>query len=352
MTAAEQLLQAATPSADIPGAVLTTGDRHGTTATWVWGLADTTPGAKREMTAGRTFDLASLTKVVCTTVLVLGLVADGRVRLSDPIGDRLPGAAGDNPGVTLQRLLTHTSGLPATVKSWTSHADADGAWRAIREIRPVDEPGTSVRYSDVGFMLLGQLVEAVLGTPVDEAFRRRVAVPLGLSSTGFRPSGPVSSFAATERRPDGTPWVGVVHDENARFLGGVAGHAGLFATAADLSRFATWWVGEGDGPVPAVLRRRAERCWTEDTTGGRRGLGWVCRGDSFDFLQGWPASAVCHTGFTGTSIALDPVSGRWVVLLTNAVHHSRAKEPIKALRRELHAVLAPPGTGNPPRPGD
>jgi CubicO group peptidase (beta-lactamase class C family) len=132
--------------------------------------------------------------------------------------------------------------------------------------------------------------------------------------------------------------VGVVHDENARLMGGVAGHAGLFATAADLARFAAWWVSEDDTAVPAGLRRAAATCQTGEA-GGRRGYGWTCAGDAFDFLRGhWPPTAVSHTGFTGTSLALDPATGRWLVLLTNAVHFGRDAIAVQALRRAVHAV--------------
>jgi CubicO group peptidase (beta-lactamase class C family) len=130
-----------------------------------------------------------------------------------------------------------------------------------------------------------------------------------------------------------------VHDENARLMGGVAGHAGLFAPAADLARFAAWWVSDSDAVVPAALRRSATTCQTEGL-GGHRGFGWACRGDDFDILDGlWPPTAVSHTGFTGTSLALDPPTGLWVVLLTNAVHAGRDPAAVKALRRDVHAVI-------------
>ena len=141
-----------------------------------------------------------------------------------------------------------------------------------------------------------------------------------------------------------------MHDENARLMGGIAGHAGLFSTVADLARFASWWVSATDGPVPdspvpaspvpARLRRAAEATQTAGL-GGHRGLGWVCAGDRFDILGGhWPASAVSHTGFTGTSLALDSPSGAWVILLTNAVHFGRDNTAIKALRRAVHGAAA------------
>jgi CubicO group peptidase (beta-lactamase class C family) len=121
-------------------------------------------------------------------------------------------------------------------------------------------------------------------------------------------------------------------------MGGVAGHAGLFATAPDLARFAAWWVSEDDTAVPVRLRRAATACQTGEV-GGRRGYGWACAGDAFDFLRGhWPPTAVSHTGFTGTSLALDPATGRWLVLLTNAVHFGRDPTAVQALRRAVHAL--------------
>jgi CubicO group peptidase (beta-lactamase class C family) len=120
----------------------------------------------------------------------------------------------------------------------------------------------------------------------------------------------------------------------------VAGHAGLFADAGDLAAFATWWAGDTDGPVPVPLRRQAESSWTGGL-GGQRGLGWTCSGDRHDILGGrWPHTAVSHTGFTGTSLALDSGRGVWVVLLTNGVHAGRDASAVKALRRDLHTAVA------------
>ncbi len=355
-----RLVDEAVAGGAVPGAVAIAGRSGRANERWVAGWADTTAGARRAMTADTRFDLASLTKVVATMPLVLGLVAAGRVDLDDPVGRYLPAVGGDRAGgdraggdraggVTVERLLTHTSGLPATAELWLNCSSAAEARLAVREIAPVAEPGTAVVYSDVGYLLLGQLVEAVLDEPLAAAFSRRIAGPLGMEDTGFGPIAGPDGVAATEAGPDGRPWVGVVHDENARFLGGVAGHAGLFAPAADLARFAAWWVGDDDGPVPSGLRRRATALRTGGQ-GGRRGLGWVRRGDAFDILEGWPAGAVSHTGFTGTSLALDPQSRAWVVLLTNAVHDGRHKEPIRALRRAVHAALAPaePPPAEPP----
>ena len=329
-------------AADVPGLVAAVGRGPRTLATWTVGQADTTPGSARPMRQDTVFDLASLTKVVATTTVTLALAGDGRLGLDESVGRYLPVPW----PVTIRQLLTHTSGLPASVKYYEWCADADQLWRELFATPLEAPPGTRVAYSDLGFMLLGRLTATVAGEPLDALFRRLVAVPLGLRDTGYLPvcppegGPPAGGFAATERRADGTPWTGVVHDENARLLGGVAGHAGLFATAADLATFAAWWVSSADGPVPAALRREAESCQTPGLD-GRRGLGWTRIGDRYDILgPAWPDSAVSHTGFTGTSLALDSPTGLWAILLTNAVHWGRDATAIKSLRREFHRLIA------------
>ena len=325
----------------VPGAVAAVGVGSEMLVTEVTGLADAVDA--RSMTEGTVFDLASLTKVVATTTAALVLIGSGQLALADPVVGYLPVAW--PPSVLVWHLLTHTAGLPASVKFFercgTRAEVLDELYRTPLEA----PPATRVMYSDLGFMALGEIVAAVTDEPFDAAARRLVTGPLAMDSTGFNPVGPPSRFAATELRADGTAWTGVVHDENARAMGGVAGHAGLFSTAADLARFARWWVGPENSPVPARLRRQATTCQTAGLPGqdgfpGRRGLGWVCSGDRFDILAGdWPATSVSHTGFTGTSLALDHVSGRWVVLLTNAVHAGRDATAIKALRRAVHAAV-------------
>jgi CubicO group peptidase (beta-lactamase class C family) len=387
----------------VPGAVAAIGRGPDTTAIWVAGHADTTPGAERLMRPVTLFDLASLTKVVGTATAVLALAGQGGLGLDDRAGRYLPhfGALG---AVTVRQLLAHTSGLPDTRKFYEWCASPDELLRDLHTTPLEAPPGTQVTYSDLGFMALGEIVAAVAGEPLDAAVARLVTAPLDMPQTryylrhyndynteystgagadadadagagnvrgtaearvagryvqegrrrgrggaGFAGMGPVDDsrapgaggFAATERKPDGTAWTGIVHDENARLMGGVAGHAGLFAPVADLAAFATWWVGEDDVAVPARLRREAERLQTAGLD-GCRGLGWVRQGDRYDILRGtWPPGSVSHTGFTGTSLAIDPESRTWAVLLTNAVHFGRDADRIRTLRREFHAALAP-----------
>ena len=332
------LLDQAVGGGGIPGAVAVIGQGPETSGCWAAGLADATAG--RRMRADTTFDLASLTKVVATTAVTLALAGRGQLRLDDPVAGYLPEARACRDGrVTIAHLLTHTSGLPGSRTFYRWCGSRAELLRDLYQTSPDRPPGSRVAYSDLGFMLLGEVVAAVAGEPLDAAVRRLVTGPLAMTTTEFRPNGPAIRFAATECRGDGRAWTGTVHDENARLMGGVAGHAGLFAPAADLARFAAWWVSADDAVVPAALRRAAATCQTEGL-GGRRGYGWACPGDAFDILAGcWPPTAVSHTGFTGTSLALDPASGAWVVLLTNAVHAGRDATAVKALRRAVHEAV-------------
>src|SRR5580693_7663933 len=338
-----EIIAAAVAGAHVPGVVAAAGRGPATLVSWVAGQADSTPGHARAMTAGTVFDLASLTKVVATTTATLALAGQRRLGLGDPVARYLPAfasPAGQAGPVTLWHLLTHTAGLPDTRKFYEWCGSREELLRDLAATPLSAPPGTQVTYSDLGFIALGEIVAQVAGQPLDQAVRRLVTEQLGMTGTGYNLAGPPGRFAATERRADGTCWTGVVHDENARLMGGVAGHAGLFSTVADLARFAGWWVSAADSPVAARLRRVAESSQTAGL-GGCRGLGWVCAGDRFDILGGhWPGSAVCHTGFTGTSLALDSPSGAWVILLTNAVHFGRDNTAIKALRRDVHGAVA------------
>jgi len=339
-TAAE-LLDAAVGAGVVPGAVLAAGLRGAEPLLLhVAGDAQRDDAARRPMTADTVFDLASLTKVVATLPCLLHLACRGEVGLDDPARRYLPAFAG--PGkdtVTVRHLLTHTSGLPDQRRYYRYLTDA-GEVRAAALAEPlVARPGTAFCYSDAGFIVLGELSAAVAGCGLDDLVREVVCAPLGLETTRYLPPGDWAGRIAATEIVRGTAKVGVVHDENAETLGGVAGHAGLFGTVGDLARYAAAWAG--DGSPPEGLRAEALRCQTEGL-GGRRGLGWGLRHDTWDNMgDGWPASGAGHTGFTGTSLSVDPRSGLWAVLLTNSVHFGRGTGPsVVGLRKRLHTAVA------------
>ncbi len=343
-TGAKEVLERAVGTGSVPGAVFAAGLGRQLDDLVVAGDAQHLGGAVRPMGRDTLFDLASLTKVVATTPSILVLAGDRRLSLEDHLCAYVPEFEGDlREEVTIRHLLCHTSGLPAEVHFWEGAIGPGLARQSLRRTPLQSAPGARVMYSDVGYMLLGEVVEAVSGTTLDAAVAELVTAPLDMTSTCFNPKKQEWwRTAATEPGPDGVPIAGVVHDENARFFGGVMGHAGLFSTIDDLIRYIGAWLGGGSETSP-LAGWRVEAC-RDQTEGlnGRRGLGWVLRGDALDFLpDNWPSTSVSHTGFTGTSIAFDPASEYWAVLLTNAVHFGRDRRRNRALRREVYSVCGP-----------
>lgn len=349
-TSAAAVLAAAVDAGRVPGAVFATGTGEDITEVVVIGKAQVNGGPEREMTRETLFDLASLTKVVAALPTVLRLADLGELGLDDPVSRYLPPFAGGGRDlVTIRHLLAHTSGLPGEMPLWLSYADPGRAAAALLASQLEQPPGTAVIYSDVGFMLLGRVVAAVTATPFDAAVAEMVTGPLGMTRTTFGPDpAEHDRCAATEVQPQGAALAGVVHDENARLFGGVSGHAGLFAPVDDLVRYIVRGWLDPAGPVlsPAI---RAQACQLQSAgTDGWRGLGWVLRGDSIDQLgRYWPDTAVGHTGFTGTSMAFDPVSSAWAVLLTNDVHYGRGRGTIGVLRNAIHDTCPPPAPPGP-----
>lgn len=333
LPAAAAVLRSGVTDGVWPGAVAAVGVGDDLLDSWVLGAAEDWPGGRRAMTRDTVFDVASLTKVLATAPAVLLAADRGLIDLDETVARWLP-AVDDR--VRVRHLLTHTSGLPASVnmRHVSSAQELVRSASGVRLDRPPDE---RVRYSDVGFILLGGLVEAATGDPLDTHCAREVFAPLGQRATFAPPADWRPRIAATEI-VDGAPVHGRVHDENAAAAQGRVGHAGVFATLDDVVVAARMWLTPGR-LLADRTRREALRDHTP-TLGGHRGLGWTCRGDGFDILSdGWGPAAVSHTGFTGTSVALDPVSGRWAVLLTNAVHYGRGRNEVFAQRRRFHAAL-------------
>ncbi|MCR4403075.1 MAG: beta-lactamase family protein [Firmicutes bacterium] len=343
----EALLEESCASGEIPGAAWVFGRRDGVAGVGACGFAIVNP-ERRRMTVDTVFDLASVTKCVATATGAMILIERGRMRLDDGVKEFVPefGAAGKE-SVTIRHLLTHTSGLPAWADLYLhASSPADMIARICR--MPLEyEPGSRVVYSCLGFIVLGEVVSRVAGQSLDAFVRAEVFAPLGMSDTCFNPpEGMRTRIAATEHcKWRGRVLIGEVHDENAFAMGGVSGNAGLFSTVRDLAVFCRMFLGEGSLGGVRVLSPAAVRAMTRDYTGHRlgesRGLGWVVRGEGALSSAGdlMSARAYGHTGFTGTSVWIDPELDVFAVLLTNRVHFGRSCEAHIKLRPRFHNAV-------------
>ncbi len=295
------------------------------------------------------FDLASLTKVVATTTLVMQLAERGVLSIDDEVRSWLPSFSGDSRSrVTIRHLLTHSSGLPAHVNYMDrlgEEVPRSERWRQV-----VDEicrlpseytPGESAIYSCLGFILLAAIVEKAAKECPTVLTRERIFAPVGMSDTGFCPPPKLFARCASTEQLPGGPLRGVVHDENARYLGGFGGNAGLFSTAQDLARFARTLLAGGEHDGARILNAESvEALFTEEPIRGglRRCLGWrMARADD-PCMHGAPTShSIGHTGYTGTSLWLDRHTGLLVILLTNRVHLGRDVE-VEPLRRQIGRI--------------
>ena len=308
------------------------------------------------MTVDTVFDIASLTKVVGTTTAVMTLIEDGRLRLNGTVASYIPGFERyGKGGITIRHLLTHVSGLRPDVDlhPWTGH---DAAIELAKDEVPTSAPGESFVYSDINFFLLGDIVSRVTGQSLDAYLRARVFVPLGMTDTGFLPARTLlPRIAPTERcstmdatpckQPDAPPLRGIVHDPTARRMGGIAGHAGLFSTARDLKLFARMLLGKGRLGATRVLSEASVAAMTSPQTpaGMRsvRGFGWDIdtsfssnRGDLFPV-----GTSYGHTGFTGTSLWIDPSSNSYVIFLSSRLHPDGTGD-VGVLRSRIATVAA------------
>lgn len=352
-----RLLDSAVAAGAAPGAVLGISWRG---QQFYHGAGRLGIGAGRRPDAETVYDLASLTKVVGITTLAMQAIHEQRLALDAPVSTYLTSRVPEwGPRVTIRHLLTHTSGLPAHRRLWELSPDADSA-RAIIRATPLDTlPGARTVYSDLGLILLGEILESVLGAPLDQLVTERVTGPLGMVGARYRPPDSWRSIIApTERDPwRGRILRGEVHDENAAHLGGVAGHAGLFGSTRDLIRFGEWLVaaarsegvvtsGESWWVPGAIAREFMTR--PEVEAGSSRALGWDTPNPQLWPCRIVPPHAVWHTGFTGTAIWVIPSSQLVIVLMTNRVHPTRENNRHVALRREvasrIFALVAPPTT--------
>lgn len=340
------LVEAQIAAGKLPGAVVLVGDRERILYRQAFGWRALVP-QREAMTEDSIFDLASLTKAVATTTAVLQLVEQGRLALDAPVASHWPAfAANGKARITLRQLLAHSSGLRPDIdlaRPWQGHA---AALELIIAERPVAAPGSRVIYSDINFEVLGEIVARVSGLPLDVYCQRHIFEPLRMRDTGFRPA--VSARVAPTERSAGVPLRGVVHDPTAARMGGVAGHAGLFGSADDLARFAKAILNGGaiDGarvlqPGSIALLQTAQ---TPRASNGWRGLGWKLEAPLLPGRERLPPlGAISHTGFTGTAMWIDPLSQRFVIILSNRVHPD-GKGDAGPLRSQLVALLANSGT--------
>jgi CubicO group peptidase (beta-lactamase class C family) len=307
-----------------------------------------------DVTANTIYDLASLTKVVGTTTAVMLLFDEDKIQLDEPVKTYLPEfSGGDKDLVTVRMLLEHRSGLPAGRDLWRLASSPADARRAVLETPLAYKPGRFQEYSDLGADVLGFMVERVSGQPLDAFLDQRVFKPLGMTETMFRPSPLLKAqIAPTEINPPrGYPLRGEVHDENAYALGGVAGHAGIFSTAADLSVFAQMMLNGGEFQGTRLIKESTVALFTKNSESrGTRALGWDTCGHQGSCGKYLSDNAYGHTGFTGTSLWIDPERDMFVILLTNRVHAARAKRPatvIGDVRADLSDAAALAVTDSP-----
>jgi len=345
-TSTTRFLDSAVASGATPGAVLgvSFGGERLVYGTGVMGLDDPTRPDSTTV-----YDLASLTKVVGLTSAVMLAVARGMIDLDEPVTSYLPAFAADSSKqlVTVRHLLTHTSGLPAWRALYQEAPDRDSALALVNST-PLDTmPGARAVYSDLGAIVLTEVVEAAWGMRLDQILRDQIFGPLGMEHTTFVPP---ASWRAKIAPTEDDPWRGhvvrgEVHDENAARLGGVSGHAGLFSTVPDLLEFGEWLLagmcprdppapGGGCGPTtyqpPEQIRMFAVR--QDLVPGSSRALGWDTPSGVSSSGTLMSSRSFGHTGFTGTSMWIDPTRRLVIVLLTNRVHPTRENSRIGPVR--------------------
>jgi uncharacterized protein YbbC (DUF1343 family)/CubicO group peptidase (beta-lactamase class C family) len=322
LPAVDAVIQQAISDGSIPGAVLIVGHDGQVIYRKAYGERALEP-RREAMTLDTVFDLASLTKVIATTTAVMQLVEQGKVRLNDPVAKYLPEfAQNGKDDVTVRQLLTHYSGLEPDLDLKTPWEGKETAYRMAFAETPQQPPGAGFVYSDINFITLGALVERVSGETLEEYATRHIFAPLKMTRTRFVPPAVgLAKIAPTQYDENEHMLRGVVHDPTARRMGGVAGHAGLFSTGDDLAKFAQALLNGGGGILSPLSVEKMTRPEQPPAAPVLRGFGWDIdsplssnRGDLL------PVGGYGHTGWTGTSIWIDPTTQTYIILLTNAVH--------------------------------
>ena len=341
-----EVVEEALRAGQVPGAVVLVGNQGKVVYRRAFGDQALVPQRLR-MEPDTIFDLASLTKVVATTTAVMQLVERGKLRIDDPVTTYWPEFKGNGKErITVRHLLTHYSGL-RDINNSQKRPAYDATLKSIASGKPISAPGTRFQYSDVNFIILGEIIQRISGRPLDAYCDEFIFKPLEMKDTGFKPSPSLHDRIAPTQYQQGNSgkilW-GEVHDSLSHSLGGVTGHAGLFSTADDLSIFCQMILDGGISRGVRILSPlTVEKMTTPQSPANKmvlRGLGWdinsplsSCRGDLF------PVGSFGHTGFTGTSIWIDPVSKTYLILLTTRLH-PQGKGEVVPLRSKIANICA------------
>jgi uncharacterized protein YbbC (DUF1343 family)/CubicO group peptidase (beta-lactamase class C family) len=319
----DDAIQKAIDERHLPGAVVWV--EHGGDIYWkAYGKRSLVPTVET-MTRDTIFDAASLTKVLAGTPAIMLLVQRGKVNLDAPVSTYIPEYDGDKGKITVRELMTHTSGLPPDVSTRTNWQGTETAIRLAASMKLPSAPGTTFRYSDINFFTVGEIVARVSGLPLDKFCAQEIYGPLQMTDTGFLPPQSKLPRIAPTEMTDGVMLRGTVHDPTARFMGGVAGHAGLFTTAPDMARFARMMLNLGELDGVRIFQPETVKMMTSVQTPpgmeDRRGLGWdIDSGFSSPRGRHFPLGSYGHTGFTGTAFWIDPFSKTFFIFLSNRVH--------------------------------
>ncbi len=342
---ADAVIQDAVESGRIPGAVLVVGHAGKVIYRKAYGFRAIEP-AREPMTLDTIFDCASLTKVIATTSAMMKLFETGKVRMSDRVTEYLPEFQGGHSDITVANLMTHFSGLRPDLELEPPWSGYDTGIALALKDPPAGPPGKKFVYSDINFLLVGEIVHRVGGQMLQDYAKRVLFEPLGMHDTTFLPPAfLLPRIAPTERLKTGEILRGVVHDPTARYMGGVAGDAGLYSTGDDLARFCQMLLNRGEYQGQRLFSPlTVDKFTSPESPGGQpvlRGFGWDIdspfsgnRGELFPI-----GTSYGHTGYTGTSLWIDPASQTYVVLLTNSVHPV-VKKPITTVRKSVATVIA------------
>ncbi len=341
----DRVIQRGITAGAYPGASVVIG-RKGF-AVWQkgYGRLAWSPASSRVDPEQAIYDLASLTKVVATTTAAMILHDEGKLDLKAPVQRYLPEFTGEmKEQVTIEHLLTHRSGLPPGRQLWKTARSPDEARRQVLETRLQQRPGALFNYSDLGPDVLGWVIERISGQSLDDFTESRIFAPLGMDDTRWKPAAALKArIAPTEVTPPrGYPAHGEVADESAFTLGGIAGHAGLFGTATDLSVFAQMMLNGGEYAGTRIVKEETVRLFTTPVR-DHRALGWEVAAGERGAGEYLSDRAFGHVGYTGTSLWIDPEREMFVILLTNRVHAARARRPgiiIADVRHDLADAAA------------